>query len=258
MFLQKFCQKAQIQYDLNQPCVDGYLNPFRIHLIAPPLSKNVQLTLRRHKDVPWTLNLLKQRHWASEEQLIEIRKIIATKQNCLIIGSTGTGKTSCLNALINEIPEFERVIIIEDTHELKVPNQISTRLLTRFDLHGHLKSFNQEELIRQALRMRPNRLVIGEIRGREAKDLMLALSTGHAGSFGSLHAEDAKQALIRLEMLIKMGAPEWETLTIRKLIFLTLNYIICLGVDDEGNKKLKHLFKVAGLETHGVTLSKIF
>ena len=258
LFIQRFCQRAKIQYDLNQPCADGFLNPFRIHLIAPPLSSHVQITLRRHRDTPWSLESLAKENWAATEQISQLKNIISERQNTIIIGSTGTGKTSCMNALINELPQDERVIIVEDTHELKIPNQISTKLLTRNDLHGHLKSYTQEDLIKQALRMRPKRLIIGEIRGKEAKDLLLALSTGHSGSLGSLHAEDAKQALLRLEMLVKMGAPEWETSTVRNLIYLSLQYIVTLGMDKQGHRRLQNLHKIAGLETHGFTLRKIF
>ncbi|MCB0356250.1 MAG: CpaF family protein [Bdellovibrionales bacterium] len=258
LFIQRFCQKAKIQFDLNQPFADGYLAPFRIHLVSPPLSQSVQLTLRRLRQTPWDLAILQKQNWATTEQIEKLKGIVENHHNILIIGSTGTGKTSCLNALINILPDKERVIIIEDTNELKLPNKISTKLLTRQDIHGHLKSYTQEDLIKQALRMRPHRLVIGEIRGREAKDLLLALSTGHAGSMGSLHAEDAHQALLRLEMLIKMGAPEWDTLTVRNLIYFSLHYIVTLKTSKSGERKLYGLHKIAGLESHGFTLSKIF
>ncbi|MCB9025973.1 MAG: CpaF family protein [Bdellovibrionaceae bacterium] len=257
-FIQRLCQKAKIQYDFNCPFADGYLHPFRIHLIAPPLTKNVQLTLRRHKEVPWTLSDLEFNNWAESSQITFIKQLVKQKENILIIGPTGTGKTSCLNALIQSLPESERVVIIEDTHELRLPNSISTQLLTRHDLHGNLRSFTQEDLLKQALRMRPNRIILGEVRGREAKDYLLTLSTGHKGSLCSLHAEDARQALLRIEMLVKMGAPEWDNSIIRNLIFLSLNYIITLEISKEGNRKLKNLYKIAGMEANGLTLSKIF
>ncbi len=256
VFAHHLCQKAKIQYDANSPCGDGFLAPFRIHIIAPPISKNVQITLRRHKLIPWSFEQLLTNRWADKQQINILLELVTAKNNILVIGPTGTGKTSCINALLQNIPKNERAIIIEDTNELKIPNSISTKLLTRSDIHGHLKSYNQEDLIKQALRMRPHRLIIGEVRGRESKDLLLALSTGHSGSICSLHAEDAHQALIRLEMLIKMGAPEWDTQVIRRLIFLSIQNIITLGFQKD-NRILKSIHKVAGLETNGLTISKL-
>lgn len=258
LFVQRLCQRAKIQFDFNSPFADGYLHPFRINLVAPPLSAHVQITLRRHKEVPWSLKELQDIHWAPPPQIQLIQRLVHNHDNILVIGATGTGKTSCLNALLQELPSSERVIIIEDTQELRLPNRLSLRLLTRHDLHGHLRTYTQEDLLKQALRMRPQRIVLGEVRGREAKDFLLTLSTGHRGALCSLHAEDPKQALLRLEMLVKMGAPEWDTSIVKNLIYLSLNYVLTLENSIHGKRKLKSLHKVAGLESHGITLSRIF
>ncbi len=257
LFLHKLCQATKMQYDINTPFADGYLHPFRIHLVAPPLSKNTLLTIRRLKTIPWTLDDLKSSDWADDEQLHFLRNLILTKKNILVIGPTGSGKTSCISALLRVIPITERVVIIEDTEELVVPNELSVKLLTRVDLNGHLKTFTQEDLIKQSLRMRPHRLVIGEVRGRESKDLLLALSTGHPGSLCSLHADDPHQALLRLEMLVKMGAPEWEIQSIRRLIYLSMHYIVTLGFKNE-KRSLINVHKIAGLESNGLNISKIY
>src|SRR5690606_17788200 len=109
-----------------------------------------------------------------------------------------------LNALLNSADKKERFVILEDTRELKLPNNCSTKILTREDSQGVLSDITLSDLLKNALRMRPDRLVVGEIRGSEAKDLLLALSTGHSGSMGTLHAGDAQEALLRLEMLIQL------------------------------------------------------
>ena len=257
LFIQRLCHKSKIQFDLNTPCADGYLEPFRIHLITPPVSKDFHLTLRRIKSTPWSFPELIEKNWASSNMVDNLLKHFTPEKNMLIIGTTGSGKTSCMNALLQTIKPHERVITIEDTDELLIPNELSVKLLTRHDVNGYLKSYTQEDLIKQSLRMRPHRLVVGEVRGREARDLLLALSTGHTGSLCSLHAESAMQALIRLEMLIKMGAPEWDPHTVRRLIYFSVHYILTLGLVNQ-QRKLLHLHQVAGLENNGLTLTKIF
>ena len=101
LFVNRLTQKAKIQYDLNTPCADGYLEPFRIHLIAPPLSCSLQLTLRRLKSSPWTFSELIKKQWAQQEQIQMLLDIVNAKKNTLIIGPTGTGKTSCINAVLS-------------------------------------------------------------------------------------------------------------------------------------------------------------
>ncbi len=120
----------------------------------------------------------------------------------LIIGPTGSGKTSVLNSCLNEVSSLERCLILEDTSEIALPNELSVKLLTRKNLHAELQNYHLSDLVHQSLRMRPDRIIVGEMRGGEAKDFLMALSTGHRGGMSTLHAKSAKQALLRLEMLI--------------------------------------------------------
>ena len=227
-FIRRVLNEANLQFDLKTPYCSGEWKGFRVHIIAQPLSHKTQITLRRIKSTPWTLSELSRSGHFNHELQKTFERLIAQKQNFLIVGPTGCGKTSYLNALVNSLPQNHRCVVIEDTQEIKLPNQVSTRLLTRDVESEDLPVIDASELVKQSLRMRPQSLVMGEVRGKEAKDYLLSLSTGHTG-FCSLHAKSARQALLRLEMLASMGAPEWKPETIRNLISESLNIIITLG-----------------------------
>ncbi|RME15809.1 MAG: CpaF family protein [Bdellovibrio sp.] len=253
-FVQKVCLESGIYFNLDQPYVDGAWKNFRVHIISEPLySNSICLTLRRKKQNSWTFSELKEKQWAQEESIAFIRSLLKQKKSFLIIGATGSGKTSVLNACLNELPDNERIIVIEDTDEILLPNKISVKLLTRTQSDKNLKTFSQSDLIIQALRMNPSRIIVGEVRGAEAKDMLMAFATGHEGGLCSLHAHNAQQALIRLEMLTQLGAPQWNLKAIRQLIFLSIQYIIELSTD----RKLKQIYKLASLEDFGFLLEKV-
>jgi len=256
-FVHLLCQLSQINYNYNIPCGDGRFENFRVHVISPPLTVNhPQITMRQHRNSPWSLEELQEIEFCTSEQLKLLKKSIKEQLNILVIGPTGVGKTACLNALLGAVSSKERVIAIEDTDELELPNSMSLKLLTRFDVNGQLKNYSQSDLIVQALRMRPHRLVLGEVRGPEAKDLLLALSTGHRGAMCSLHAESARQALMRLEVLVQLGAPQWSVQVVRNLVALGLDLVVTLNF--EGSKrKLKSVHSVKSVESFGVTLEQI-
>jgi pilus assembly protein CpaF len=155
------------------------------------------------------------------------------------------------------VAENDRCVIIEDTKELSPPNFVSLSLLAREFSSGSILPVTLEDLIKRALRMRPDRMVVGEVRGAEAYALLLALSTGHKGSFSTIHAHNSKQALLRLEMLVQLGAPDWDIRSIRRLITLSLDYV--LVVDKTGGKRrLKEICELKSLEENGIILEKIF
>lgn len=256
-FILRLTTECRIQANLDRPFADGYWRQFRVHLIIPPLAKGgAHLSLRRHPDNPWTLARLEAVGWASPDALSFLQKLIREHKSFLVVGSTGTGKTSLLNACLNEISQGERVVTIEDTSELRIPNRLSVKLISRTDPHGVLKDIDQMELIKQALRMRPDRIIMGEIRGAEAKDLLMALSTGHQGGMATMHAESARQALYRLEMLVQLGAPQWSITAIRHLIFFGIQYVISIRRHD-GSRRLDGIHKIVSLEDSGYCLEKV-
>jgi pilus assembly protein CpaF len=256
-FVDRLCGQAQIKVDLAAPFADGRWLGFRVHLGCAPLTHcPFHLTLRRLPENPWTLTQLVEAGWSNREQATTIRAWIEQRKNILFLGPTGCGKTTVLGACLKELPVNERVVILEDTDELPRPNSASTKLLTRATASASLPEVTLTDLVRQSLRMRPFRIVMGEVRGGEAKDLLLALATGHSGSLGTLHAAEARQALLRLEMLVQLGAPQWNVQAIRQLIQLSVEGLVVCGFSG-GHRRLHGLFKVAALESFGFLLEPV-
>lgn len=255
--LKRLFDEAQIQVTLDHPLIDGSWREFRLNVTGPAITRQAPfVSLRRHPENPWTLESLYQNDWCTNESKELLRTLIAQKKNLFVIGTTGAGKTSVLNALLHELPLNERVVTIEDSSELRLPTEFSTKLMTRFDPTEQLKSVTQAHLIKQALRMRPDRLVVGEVRGEEAKDFLMAISTGHAGSWGTIHASDPQQALIRLEMLIQLGAPQWSLDSIRRLIQLSLDYVIVCKKEN-GKRLLGGVYRLVSLEESGFLIEHL-
>jgi pilus assembly protein CpaF len=256
--LHRLCEKSQCQSTVEHPAASGFFEEFRLTLVRRELTRNHHhLSLRRHPKSPWTLESLFDRGWASQNDIIILRELMEKRRNFLIVGSTGSGKTSLINALLQTLPPNERAIIIEDTPEIELPNASCMKMITREDPQGVLKNVTQSDLLRHSLRLRPDRLVMGEIRGAEAKDLLMALATGHGGSFGTLHASDPRQALIRLEMLIQMGAPQWSLQAVRRLIHLSLDCILVVEKTPEGKRKFQGAYKICSLEENGFLVEKL-
>lgn len=255
-FVHRLCGDCGIVINLDRPYGEGRWGAFRVTVLQRPLTiEEFHLCLRRQRHNPWTLQALIEQSWASDDQCKYIRELISEKKNFLIVGATGSGKTSLLNACIQEVPEDERLVVIEDVNEIALDKPLSCKLLTRVDNQKILTSYMLSDLVKMSLRMRPDRLILGEVRGEEAKDLLLALATGHRGCIGTLHADDAKQALWRLEMLVQMGAPQWNLQSIRQLIHLSLDAILVVGLHD-GQRRLKGIYQITSLETFGFLVEK--
>jgi pilus assembly protein CpaF len=256
-FVHKLCEESGVHTSLQHPYVDGVWRSFRLHMIQHPISdEKISITLRRQSREFWTLNRLQQASFVTDPQTTLLRDLYLFKKNILVVGATGSGKTTLINALLQETPPHERVIVIEDTDELIKPNPVSIKLLTRKKGLETLPDVALTELLRQTLRMRPDRILLGEVRSEEAKDLLLTLSTGHSGFLGTLHAKSSREALWRLEMLIQMGAPQWNLDTIRKLIFSSLHGIIVVG-RTERRRQVTEMTRLAGLEAHGFLLEPL-
>lgn len=256
--LERICQSARTHISVEHPCADGQFLDFRLSLIGTDLTRSApHLALRRHPKNPWTFQKLSDSGWCEPAWLPFFQKVIEQRKSFLIIGSTGSGKTSVLNSFLNLLPSNERVVVIEDTPEIALPNSACMKLLTREDPQGLLPVVDQTQLVKRSLRLRPDRIAMGEVRGAEAKDFLMALATGHSGSFGTLHAQDAHQALIRLEMLIQMGAPQWSLLAIRRLIQLSLDYIVITERVASGERKFKGTYRLCSLEEQGFLVERV-
>lgn len=257
IFLRRLCHECGTELSIVAPFLQGKMKDFRVHITCEPITAFPTIHLRRVRTQTWnTLDLVKKGMLTNIQSQI-IFDLVKSKKNILVVGPTGSGKTTILNAILDEIPSCERIIIIEDVSELIMPNSCSTKLLTRQDPQEKFPTIDQAQLVKQSLRMRPDRIVVGEVRGAEAKDLILALSTGHSGSIGTLHADGPNQALMRLEMLVSLGAPQWKTETIRQMIKYGLDAIIVVKRNKCGKRAVESIHKIASLENFGITTEQI-
>ncbi len=262
-FLQRLYLEIGQEPTLTHPFINATWKDCRLHIIGiyhhiqRTNTHSVRLTLRKPKLTKWSLQVLQEKEWAKPSEINCLKSIVLNKFNFIIIGATNSGKTSVLQALLNECLPTERAIIIEDTHEIIPPNGASTNLISRLDARSILPEITLSELIKESLRMRPDRLIVGEVRGAETKDLLLALATGHQGSAGTLHASHPQQALMRLEMLVQMGAPQWNLQTLRRILFLSLQYIIVCQRLNCGTRTLEGIYKLVALEESGIIIERI-
>ena len=257
-FVRRLFKESEVCLNLERPFANGSWRGFRLYASDASVSeRGLQICLRRHPDNPWTLSKLKEKNWASHTVCERLCKKVKDKKNILVIGPTSSGKTSVLSALLQEVGERERVVLIEDSSELKIPNAFPTKLLCRVSPWGTLPDVHLEKLLCESMRMCPHRIVVGEVRGQEAKDLLLILSTGHAGSMGTLHASDAQQCLLRLEMLVQMGMPQWSLASVRRLLYLSLDSILVVERNEKGHHCFKDLYEIKGLENHGLLIERV-
>lgn len=253
--IEKLSQFAGKHLSLERPFLEGHFNGMRLSIVGPQLTGDQAIiSIRKHPTSPWNLTKLVTAEWCSNEQMVLLKSIIDSRSNFLVIGETGSGKTSVINSLLQEISMNERAVVIEDSSEVYLPNKASIKLLTRDSSDAQVCEIDQQILLKRALRLRPDRLIMGEIRGEESKDFLMLLATGHSGCFATLHAKNPTEALIRLEMLIQLGAPQWNLQAIRRLIFLSLQFIIVVEKTSSGKRQLKGVYKLSSLEDSGITL----
>lgn len=250
----RLANEAQQHLTVEKPYVEGHFKNSRLSIVGSHLTQSFPIvSIRKHPQIPRRLNDLFENKWGSQQEIDKLRELIKLGSNILVIGETGSGKTSVLNALLLETKSCERTVVIEDSSEIYLPNSASIKLLTRAAVEKQLIAITQQDLLKRALRLRPDRLVMGEIRGEESKDFLMMLASGHRGSLSTLHAKSPQEALIRLEMLIQLGAPEWSLQAIRRLIFLSLNHILVVKRMSDGQRRFAGLYRVNSLEDSGIT-----
>jgi pilus assembly protein CpaF len=262
--LMNICQRIVSQVgrrvDESSPICDArLLDGSRVNVIAPPLAiDGPALTIRKFKRDKLTLEQLVQFGSISPEGA-EILKIIGrVRCNVLISGGTGSGKTTLLNCLTLYIDGDERVITCEDAAELQLQQPHVVRLETRPpNLEGQ-GQVTMRDLVKNCLRMRPERIIVGEVRGPEAFDLLQAMNTGHDGSMGTLHANSPREALSRLESMITMGGYALPPRTIREMIVASIDVIVQAARLRDGSRRITHVTEVMGLEGDVVITQDLF
>ena len=242
------------------PIVDARLkNGARVNIVMNPVALNGPIvTIRRFPDRPITMDKLIQNGSITREAAGLLQKLVQAKYNIFISGGTGSGKTTFLNVLSQFIPPEERVITIEDSAELQLldlPNLV--RLETRNSNTSGCSEITIRDLIRTSLRMRPNRIIVGEVRGAEAMDMMQCLNTGHDGSMSTGHANSAVDMLSRLENMILMGM-ELPLAAIKQQIVSGIDIIVHLGRLRDKSRRVLEIAEVAGYRDGEIVLNPLF
>ena len=262
--LMNVCQRIVSQVgrrvDESSPICDARLpDGSRVNVIAPPLAiDGAALTIRKFKKDKLTLQQLVKYNSISPEGAEVLRILGRVRANVLISGGTGSGKTTLLNCLTAFIEKDERVITCEDSAELQLQQPHVVRLETRPpNLEGE-GEITMRDLVKNCLRMRPERIIVGEVRGPEAFDLLQAMNTGHDGSMGTLHANSPREALSRLESMITMGGYSLPSRTIREMITSSIDVIVQAARLRDGSRRITHISEVLGMEGDVIVTQDVF
>jgi len=246
--------------DSDSPMVDARLpDGSRVNAVIPPCAVDgPSITIRKFRKEKYSIVQLIELNSLTQGMADFLRACVLGRLNIIISGGTGSGKTTLLNALSGFIPEEERIVTIEDAAELQLQQDHVVRLETKLaNVEGH-GVVNVRELVRNSLRMRPDRIVVGECRGGEALDMLQAMNTGHDGSLTTIHANSPRDALSRLETLVLMAGMELPIKIVRQQISSAVDVIVQVSRLRDGTRKLTAITEVAGMEGDVVVLSDIF
>ena len=259
--VQKFVSEMDRTIDAGNPIVDARLEDgSRVHVVFPPVAlSGPTVTIRRFPKNPMTMEKLLGYGAITPEAVDFLKKLVVSRHNIFIAGGTGSGKTTFLNALSNFIPQWERVITIEDSAELQirnVPNLVS--LETRKANSKEANEITIRDLIKASLRMRPDRIIVGEVRGEEALDMLQAMNTGHDGSLSTGHANSPEGMLSRLETMVLTGSADLPLDAIRMQISSAVDYIVHLSRLRDFSRKVMSITEVTGYENGRIILNPIY
>ncbi|HET6982708.1 MAG TPA: CpaF family protein, partial [Myxococcaceae bacterium] len=246
--------------DESSPMVDARLaDGSRVNAIIPPLALDGPvLSIRRFAADPYRMNDLVEFGTVTPALAEILRAAVQARLNILVSGGTGAGKTTLLNVLSNAIPNTERIVTIEDSAELQLQQDHVVRLETRPPNIEGQGAVAQRDLVRNALRMRPDRIVVGEVRGAEVLDMLQAMNTGHDGSLSTVHANSSRDALSRLETMVLMSGIALPVRALRDYIAGALDLIVHLSRLSDGTRRVVRVTEVVGMEEDVVTTQDIF
>jgi pilus assembly protein CpaF len=253
---------AQIgrRIDESSPMVDARLpDGSRVNAVLPPLSLSGPLvTIRKFGNKRWDLNDLIRLGTLTRETVDFLTMCVTSELNILISGGTGSGKTTLLNAMSTAVPDDERIITIEDAAELRLNQQHVLRLESRpknIEGEGEIQI---RELVRNSLRMRPDRIIVGEVRGAEALDMLQAMNTGHDGSLCTVHANAPRDALSRIETMVLMAGYDLPVRAIRHQVASALDMIVHLERLQDGSRKVTAITEIQRMESDVITMQDLF
>jgi pilus assembly protein CpaF len=258
--IQKIVSAVGRRVDESSPFVDARLpDGSRVNAIVPPLAVDGSLlSIRKFAKIPISMAKLSEYGSVPDPIAEVLRGIVQARRNVLISGGTGSGKTTLLNAMSSFIDERERIVTIEDSAELQLQQIHVARLETRpANIEGK-GEIGQRDLVKNALRMRPDRIIVGEVRAGEAFDMLQAMNTGHDGSMTTVHANTARDALSRLEQMIGMSGIEISPRSARAQIASALHVVVQIGRLSDGRRRLLSLSEIVGMEGEVVTMQEIF
>jgi pilus assembly protein CpaF len=246
--------------DESSPMVDARLpDGSRVNAIIPPLAIDGPcLSIRRFGYEPLTFKHLLEKQSITEPMLELLSSIVRARLNVLISGGTGAGKTTLLNVLSGFIPEQERVVTIEDAAELQLKQPHVVRLETRPPNIEGQGAVRQRQLVINALRMRPDRIIVGEVRGEEAFDMLQAMNTGHEGSLTTVHANTPRDALSRVENMISMADMNLPERAMRQQIASAMDVVIQVSRLTDGRRRVVSISEVTGMEGDVISMQEIF
>ncbi|MFO7559453.1 MAG: CpaF family protein [Desulfobacterales bacterium] len=246
--------------DESSPMVDARLSDgSRVNVIIPPLSLDGPIvSIRKFSAVPLEIEDLISFQTVTPEIVELLKAIVKSRLNVLISGGTGSGKTTLLNVLSRFIPKEERIITIEDAAEIQLKQEHTVRLETRPPNLEGKGEIVQRDLVRNSLRMRPDRIIVGEVRGAEAFDMLQAMNTGHDGSLTTIHSNSPRDSLIRLETMVAMAHFDIPSEFLRRYISSAINVIIQVERMIDGKRKIVSLQEITGMEGNVITMQEIF
>jgi pilus assembly protein CpaF len=231
----------------------------RVNAIVHPLAiDGASMSIRKFARVPISMDRLIEIGSVPAQVAEVLKAVVKSRRNVLISGGTGSGKTTMLNAMSAFIDNRERIVTIEDSAELQLQQEHVVRLETRPPNIEGKGEITQRELVKNALRMRPDRIIVGEVRAGEAFDMLQAMNTGHDGSMTTVHANTARDALSRVEQMIGMSGIDIPARSARAQISSALNVVIQIGRLSDGRRKLLSLSELTGMEGDVVTMQEIF
>jgi len=246
--------------DADNPTADARLpDGSRVNIIIPPVAiEGPHVTIRKFLKNKLTMEQLLEMGSLTDHMVEFLKACVVARLNILISGNTSSGKTTLLNILTSYIPGHERIITIEDAVELQLKQKYIVRLETK---HANLDGKGEvtaRELVRNSLRMRPDRIIVGEVRSGEALDMLQAMNTGHSGSITTLHANSPRDALSRLETMVLMAGLDLPLVAIRRQMASAINLIVHLTRLQDGTRKVTHITEVSGMESDIISTQDIF